>query len=64
MACQDRKCTVDLFSSHGECEFVGQSDAAERDDLLRGVAVSLTPSIGWANCHDQMLDSNYSCLID
>jgi hypothetical protein len=32
--------------------------------LLRGVSVFLTPTIGWTDRHDQLLDSSDSCLID
>jgi hypothetical protein len=64
MTSHDRKSAIHLLGGHGHGKLMGKSDAAEGDDLLRGVSVFLTPAIGWADRHDQLLDSSDSCLID
>jgi len=64
VASKDRKSTIGLLGCHNQCKLMRKSDAAERDDLLRGAAVFLAPSIGRTDCHDELLNSSYSCLID
>ena len=64
MAGEDRERTIDLLGRHDERKFVGKRNAAEGDDLLGRLAVVLAPSIGWTDCHDELLDSSYSRLVN
>ena len=64
MASKNSKSAIDLLGCHNQRQLVRKGETAEGDDLLRGAAVFLAPSIGRTDCHDELLNSSYSCLID